>query len=420
MLARARRSRHRSRVLRRRRGGHRGRRRRARPAPTTTPAGSIRCRSARVRARSARRVTWGSLDLYFGDESRYAAGTPHFYGYSYGDVNGVRGRAGRAWRRPRASASGRRSPFLVAAYPGGVADRRRGGHPGADVLRRRRRSAASLTDVDRRRRRDADHRRGGVRRVIALAALRLARRARVGPRRHQRSGRRVGARRAPLAVLRGRPLWADRRRPAAPFAQAITARSSMSRVRPRSAARLHALYGFSAVIAVGILYSYRTSSWMRGKEYLLYGAGLPVHHAPRARARPSRPLERRGARCQAPSADRSPTRGQAVAGRDSSGVDGVDERRRDVVAEPGVVLADLRAPRRASRRRRPTSSSSRSSSVDVEAVGVERVAASAAGRSASRPRRRRRRPARTPTSAPGCSRRSPATGSGRRRRGGTS
>jgi hypothetical protein len=36
---------------------------------------------------------------------------------------------------------------------------------------------------------------------------------------------------------------------------------------------LHALYGFSAVFAVGILYSYRTSSFMRGKEYLLYAGG---------------------------------------------------------------------------------------------------------------------------------------------------
>jgi hypothetical protein len=40
-----------------------------------------------------------------------------------------------------------------------------------------------------------------------------------------------------------------------------------------AAPRLHALYGFSAVIAVGILYSYRTTSWMRGKEHLLYGLG---------------------------------------------------------------------------------------------------------------------------------------------------
>ena len=37
--------------------------------------------------------------------------------------------------------------------------------------------------------------------------------------------------------------------------------------------QLHVLYGFSAVVAVGILYSYRTSSFMRGKEYVLYGLG---------------------------------------------------------------------------------------------------------------------------------------------------
>ncbi len=35
----------------------------------------------------------------------------------------------------------------------------------------------------------------------------------------------------------------------------------------------HALYGFSAIIAVGILYSYRTSTFMRGKVLLLYGFG---------------------------------------------------------------------------------------------------------------------------------------------------
>lgn len=37
--------------------------------------------------------------------------------------------------------------------------------------------------------------------------------------------------------------------------------------------QFHALYGFSAIIAVGILYSYRNSPFMRGKEYLLYGLG---------------------------------------------------------------------------------------------------------------------------------------------------
>jgi len=37
--------------------------------------------------------------------------------------------------------------------------------------------------------------------------------------------------------------------------------------------RLHALYGFSAIIAVGILYSYRTSPFVRDKQYLLYAGG---------------------------------------------------------------------------------------------------------------------------------------------------
>jgi hypothetical protein len=36
----------------------------------------------------ARRVTWGSLDLYFGDESRFGRGAPHFFGYSYGNIDG--------------------------------------------------------------------------------------------------------------------------------------------------------------------------------------------------------------------------------------------------------------------------------------------------------------------------------------------
>jgi urea transporter len=36
---------------------------------------------------------------------------------------------------------------------------------------------------------------------------------------------------------------------------------------------MHALYGFSAIIAVAIMYSYRTSPFMKGKELLLYGFG---------------------------------------------------------------------------------------------------------------------------------------------------
>ena len=36
---------------------------------------------------------------------------------------------------------------------------------------------------------------------------------------------------------------------------------------------MHALYGFSAIIAVGILYSYRGSPFVKDKLYLLYGLG---------------------------------------------------------------------------------------------------------------------------------------------------
>ena len=36
---------------------------------------------------------------------------------------------------------------------------------------------------------------------------------------------------------------------------------------------MHALYGFSAIIAVGIMYSYRTSPFLKNKELLLYGFG---------------------------------------------------------------------------------------------------------------------------------------------------
>jgi hypothetical protein len=56
------------------------------------------------------------------------------------------------------------------------------------------------------------------------------------------------------------------------LAQAIIGTVLMTRY-DLEPARLHALYGFSAVFAVGILYSYRTSTFMRGKEYLLYAGG---------------------------------------------------------------------------------------------------------------------------------------------------
>ena len=73
--------------------------------------------------------------------------------------------------------------------------------------------------------------------------------------------------------LRGRPLWAVIvLAQLTAFAMAITGTVLIRRdgLEPD---RLHALYGFSAIIAVGILYSYRSSPFMRGKEYVLYGLG---------------------------------------------------------------------------------------------------------------------------------------------------
>jgi hypothetical protein len=73
--------------------------------------------------------------------------------------------------------------------------------------------------------------------------------------------------------LRGWPLWATIAvAQTTAVAQAITGTLLIAR-EDLQPARLHALYGFSAVIAVAILYSYRTSPFMRGKEYLLYSLG---------------------------------------------------------------------------------------------------------------------------------------------------
>ena len=76
-----------------------------------------------------------------------------------------------------------------------------------------------------------------------------------------------------LPALRGRPLWATVIvGQAMAFVQAILGVILIARY-DIEANDLHALYGFSAIIAVGILYSYRTSSFMKGKELLLYGFG---------------------------------------------------------------------------------------------------------------------------------------------------
>ncbi|HEY3484785.1 MAG TPA: hypothetical protein VGK49_05340 [Ilumatobacteraceae bacterium] len=76
-----------------------------------------------------------------------------------------------------------------------------------------------------------------------------------------------------LTALRGRPLWVTIvAGQAMAFVQAILGVILISRY-DYEADDLHALYGFSAIVAVGILYSYRTSSFMKGKELLLYGFG---------------------------------------------------------------------------------------------------------------------------------------------------
>jgi hypothetical protein len=76
-----------------------------------------------------------------------------------------------------------------------------------------------------------------------------------------------------FTVLRGWPLWITIAiAQATTFVQAITGAVLMTKYDLQPA-RLHALYGFSAIIAVGILYSYRTSSFMKGKQYLLYAVG---------------------------------------------------------------------------------------------------------------------------------------------------
>lgn len=73
--------------------------------------------------------------------------------------------------------------------------------------------------------------------------------------------------------LRGRMLWiVIIAAQLAAFVQAITGVLLVTQ-EDRELDDLHALYGFSALIAVGILYSYRSSPFMRHKEYLLYGFG---------------------------------------------------------------------------------------------------------------------------------------------------
>jgi len=74
-------------------------------------------------------------------------------------------------------------------------------------------------------------------------------------------------------ALRGRPLWVGVIiAQLTTFVQAVVGAVLANRdgVELND---MHALYGFSAIIAVAIMYSYRTSPFMKGKELTLYGFG---------------------------------------------------------------------------------------------------------------------------------------------------
>jgi hypothetical protein len=73
--------------------------------------------------------------------------------------------------------------------------------------------------------------------------------------------------------LRGRWLWA-----LVIVAQALvfvqaTLGTILARQEDVELGDMHALYGFSAIVAVMIMYGYRTSPFLKGKELILYGLG---------------------------------------------------------------------------------------------------------------------------------------------------
>ena len=73
--------------------------------------------------------------------------------------------------------------------------------------------------------------------------------------------------------LRGRPVWVGVIiAQLTTFVQAMVG-AVLSRQEGVVLDDMHALYGFSAIIAVAIIYSYRTSPFMKGKELVLYGFG---------------------------------------------------------------------------------------------------------------------------------------------------
>ena len=76
-----------------------------------------------------------------------------------------------------------------------------------------------------------------------------------------------------VPVLRVRPLWwAIGVAELSAFAIAIVGVLMVNRY-DIELDQFHALYGFSAIVAVGILYSYRGSPFVKDKVYLLYGLG---------------------------------------------------------------------------------------------------------------------------------------------------
>jgi uncharacterized membrane protein YpjA len=73
--------------------------------------------------------------------------------------------------------------------------------------------------------------------------------------------------------LRGRVLWwAVAVAQSSTFAIAIVGVLIVNRTGVELDS-FHALYGFSTIIAVGILYSYRGSPFVKDKVHLLYGVG---------------------------------------------------------------------------------------------------------------------------------------------------
>ena len=76
-----------------------------------------------------------------------------------------------------------------------------------------------------------------------------------------------------LPVLRTRVIWwAIGVAEVAAFAIAIVGVLMVNRY-DLELDQFHALYGFSTIVAIGILYSYRGSPFVKDKVYLLYGFG---------------------------------------------------------------------------------------------------------------------------------------------------